>query len=79
MGVSFDEKATITRQRSVVNALGKIQQELVAFKVNGFHLDLPLDPVMAAMKELDRTIDDFMEANAPKEPIEVPTQDAVLN
>ena len=60
--MTLKEKATITRQMSIINLLAEIQQKIVGMTVNGFD-DEPWFPetILFAMQQLDRAIDEFAE------------------
>jgi hypothetical protein len=77
--MTLDEKATKTREMSVSTALVEIQNKLVAFKINGYHIDLPLDNVMKAIKSLDEAIDQFNEPITVEPGADVETSAPGLN
>jgi len=73
--MTLDQKASLTRRLSVVSAIRDIQNKLVAFKINGYHLESWFDErILTEIRLFEAKIDGLADdlersLNAPeKEP-----------
>ena len=61
MAISLNDKVLATRRLAVIGALSDIQQRIVSFHCNGFHLESWYDErITSAMKDFDARLEDLV-------------------